>query len=211
VKIDRVSLGKNVPGTYGRCCVVHPAGRTLGFGGALEPYDGRFFKGEVYFGSYDIYANTLELKTIPPPFPGIIYECRPFCTLPDRDGIFFYECVARKGKVQRRRTWVYDVARNRFTDLKPKRQPPDEPGTVVYLEGQEAIFAAVGRDQQWIYSFKHNTWAPLPLQSDTRFGFDPVYTQLVYVAKYGVLVSVGAASRGTAVMRPDVRGVKWKD
>ena len=52
----------------------------------------------------------------------------------------------------------------------------------------------------------------MPLERDReRFAFDPVYTQLDYVARYGVLVSVGAASRGTAVMRPDVGGAKWEE
>ena len=204
VRIDKVDIGENVPGTYGRCCVVHRDGTVYGFGGALEPYDGRFFQGENYFSVYNIYKNTLSIRKIPPPFPGIVYECRPFCTLGDRKQIFFYECVAKKGKPLRRRTWVYDIAANRFTDLAAQRHPGDEPGTVAYLEGQHAVFAAIGRDQQWIYSFPRNTWAPLPLKSDSKFAFDPVYTQVVYVAKYGVLVSVGSASRGTAVMRPDV-------
>ena len=210
LEIAKVTLGDKVPGTYGRCCVVHPDGRVFGFGGALEPYDGRFFEGEVCFSSYDIYKNTLEVKRIPPPFPGIVYECRPFCTLPEKNQIFFYECVAQKGQVERQRTWVYDIAANRFTDLEPKRQPPGQPGTVAYLEGQDAVLAAIGRDQQWVYSFARNTWAPLPLASDSKFEFDPVYTQLDYVAKYGVLVSVGAASRGTAVMRPDASKAKWE-
>ncbi len=209
VEIGKVDVGEKVPGTYGRSCVVHPDGRVFGFGGALEPYDGRFFAGESYFSVYDVYANTLSIRKVPPPQPGITYECRPFCTLPDRDQIFFYECVARKGKIERQGTWVYDIKANRFTNLRAKRHPPDEPGTVEYLDGQGAVFAAIGRDQQWVYSFRHNTWAPLPLEADGRFAFDPVYTQLVYVAKYGVLVSVGAASRGTAVMRPDVSAVKW--
>lgn len=213
VRIDRVKLGEKVPGTYGRCCLVHPAGQVLGFGGALEPYDGRFFKGENYFSVYDIYRNTLAVRSIPPPQPGIVYECRPFCTLADRNQVFFFECVRRKDKIERQRTWVYDVEKNAFTDLKPKRQPPDEPGTVLYLQGQDAVWAAIGRDQQWVYSFRRNTWAPLPLQTDpprARMQFDPVYTQVVYVAKYGVLVSVGSASRGTTVMRPDVRAVTWR-
>ena len=210
LQIDKVEMGKGVPGTYGKPCCVHPDGRVVGFGGALEPYDGRFFAGENYLSIYDVYKNTLTMKKIPPPFPGIIYECRPFCTLPDRNQLFFYECVARKGKVERQRTWVYDIASNRFTDLKPKRQPPDEPGTVLYLEGQDAVWGAFGREGQWVYSFNHNAWAPLPLEADGRFGFDPVYTQVVYVAKHGVLVGVGSASRGTAVMRPDASAIQWE-
>jgi len=241
LRIDKVEMGEGVPGTYGKPCVVFPDGRVVGFGGALEPYDGRFFEGENYLSIYDIYKNTLAMKKIPPPCPGFVYECRPFCALPDRNQVFFYECVVKDKKIERQRTWVYDLATNRFIDLKPKRQPPvaDEPGTVEYLEGQDAVWAAIGRDQQWVYSFQRNTWAPLPLvggvsivggvspRRDTRdgdvpptttrdetsrpqFEFDPVYTQVVYVPSRRVLVGVGNASRGTAVMRPDVSQVKWE-
>lgn len=223
VEIDEVEMGEGVPGTYGKPCVVFPDGRVVGFGGALEPYDGRFFEGENYVALFDIYDNTLTMKKVPPPCPGVVYECRPFCALPDRDQVFFYECVVRDGRIERQRTWVYDVAANRFIDLRPKRQPSaaDEPGTVAYVEDQQAVFAALGREEQWVYSFEHNTWAPLALKvgadgeatpnatSRPQFAFDPVYTQLDYVAKYGVLVSVGAASRGTAVMRPDLSAVDW--
>ena len=209
-RIAEVTLGQGVVGTYGRCCLVHPDGRIFGFGGSLEPYDGRFFPDEAYFSVYDVYRNTLAVRAVPKPRPGITYECRPFCTLADRDQVFFYECVAKNGKARRQGTWVYDVAANRFRDLKPPRHPPDEPGTVEYIAGQEAVFAAVGRDQQWVYSLRRNRWARLPLKTaDGRFGFDPVYSQVVYVARYGVLVSVGHAGRGTAVMRPDVRQVDW--
>jgi hypothetical protein len=209
VRIARLDIGEKVPGTYGRPCCVHPDGRVFGFGGGLEPYDGRFFAGESYFSVYDVYRNTLSIRRIEPPVPGIVYECRPFCTLGDRDQIFFYECVARQGKIERQGTWVFDVKTSRFSNLHARRHPPDEPGTVLYLEHQDAVWAAIGRDQQWVYSFRHNTWAPLPLESDSPLGFDPVYTQVVYAAKYGVLVGAGSASRGTAVMRPDVRAARW--
>jgi hypothetical protein len=32
---------------------------------------------------------------------------------------------------------------------------------------------------------------------------------MVYSPKYGVFVNLGSASRGTAVMRPDLKAVKW--
>ena len=85
----------------------------------------------------------------------------------------------------------------------------EEPGTVLYLDGQDAVFSALGRDQQWIYSFKQNTWAELPIASDGPIGFAGPYCQMVYVAKYGVLVNTGWASRGTSVMRPEVRRMQW--
>lgn len=222
-RIGKVGKGPRVPGLYGMPHLVHLAGQVLGFGGALEPYDGRFFAGEVYFANYDIYQNKLSLRTIPPPFPGIVYECRPFCTLPDSNQIFFYECVTDKeGNIKRQGTWVYDIKENRFTNLKPRRMPEfkpkpgsQAPATVEYLEGQDAVIAVLregwgGPWQQWVYSFKHNTWAPLPRDSDSEIGFTSPYGQMVYVAKYGVLVNMGSASKGTAVMRPDVSQVKWE-
>lgn len=36
------------------------------------------------------------------------------------------------------------------------------------------------------------------------------YAQVVYSAKYGVVIHVGAQSRGTAVMRPDLSRIRWE-
>jgi hypothetical protein len=83
--------------------------------------------------------------------------------------------------------------------------------TVEYIDGQNAVFAAVGANEQWGYSFKENSWAPLPMDGDdSKMGFAGPYAQTVYSAKYGVLVNLGAASRGTALMRPDFSRVKWE-
>jgi len=54
-----------------------------------------------------------------------------------------------------------------------------------------------------------NTWAPLALETDAPMGFASPYAQVVYCAKYGVLVNVGSPSRGTAVMRPDFTRLRW--
>jgi len=199
-KIEKVTLGDGVPGTWGQPHLVHPDGKVYGFGGALEPYDGRFFPDELYFNIYDIYANTLEVKKVPPPHPAPVLEYRPFCTIPERNQIFFYEYREGHGHA----TWVYDVAKNRFTDLKPKRQPPDQVGTVLYLPEQDTVFAPAGREEQWVYSFRHNTWAPLPVEGK-QVRFDPVYAQTVFVAEYGVLVNLPK----TELMRPDLDDVKW--
>jgi len=203
--IGKVDLGPGVPGSYGRAHLADPAGKVLGFAGHLEPYDGRFFKDEAYFSSYDVHTNQFSVRKIPAPTPAWVGECRPFCYLADRNQVFFYEYRAGGGHA----TWVYDVKANRFTDLKPKRQPPGDPRTVVYLPDQGAIFAVIGKGEQWIYSFKHNNWAPLPLASDTAMGFASPYAQVVYAAKHGVLVNVGSHSRGVAVMRPAVGAISW--
>lgn len=211
VEITKVEMGEGVPGTYGKPCVAFPDGRVIVLGGALEPYDGRFFERENYAGIYEIYRNTLTMRKVPPPSPGVVYECRPFCAVPDRNQVFFYECVVRGSRIERQRTWVYDIASNRFLDLKPKRQPTaaEEPGTVLYLEGQDAVFAALGRDQQWVYSFQRNTWTELPMASDGPVAFARPYCQMVYVGKYGVLVNTGSAGRGTSLMRPDLSELRW--
>ena len=130
-------------------------------------------------------------------------ECRPFCFAADRDQIFFYEYDK---KHRRQTTWVYDVKTNRFIDLEPDVQPDGVPAVAEYVDGQGAVFAVIDRKTQWVYSFKHNTWAPLPLTGDRpNFQAGP-YGQVVYVAKYGVLVCV---SGRTAVMRPDVSKLNW--
>ena len=208
-----VTVKKSDPkmGTFGATHMATPDGRVIGFGGTLEPYDGRFFKSEVYFNSLDIYTNVLTIKKVPPPHPGHVYEYRPFCFLPDKDQVFFYEIVIdrKTRKPSRERTWVYDVKSNRFRNLSPKVQPGVQPTTVEYVNGQNAVMA-VTRSRQWVYSFDRNTWKELPLQSDRRMGFAGPYGQMVYSAKYGVFVNMGSASRGVAVMRPDVSKIEWE-
>jgi len=188
-------LGKGVSGTWGQPHVVDPAGMIYGFGGALEPYDGRFFPDELYFNQYGIYSNELRIKKVEKPYPAPVLEYRPFCYLPDKRRIFFYEYRKDHGHA----TWVYDIKKNRFIDLKPKRQPPGQVGTVLYLQDQNAVFAPAGRDRQWVYSFDKNTWAPLAVKGELS-RFDPVYAQTVYVPEYGVLVNLPK----TEIMRPDV-------
>ena len=140
----RVSKDSKLPGVYGRASLATPDGRVLGFGGGLEPYNGRFFPAEVYFSSFDARHNELAVTKVsggPPCCPG---EDRPFCFLPDRNQVFYYECVGGKDNIERQGTWVYDVKINAFRDLKPKRQPPGSPRTVEYVAGQDAVFAVVG-------------------------------------------------------------------
>jgi len=194
-KINKVALGDDVPGTWGQPHVVDPAGMVYGFGGALEPYDGRFFADELYFSQYDIYNGTLHVKKVEKPYPAPVLEYRPFCYLPDKRQIFFYEYRKDHGHA----TWVYDVEKNVFIDLEPKRQPMGQVGTVLYLQDQNAVFAPADRDQQWVYSFEKNTWAQLAVKGQLS-RFDPVYAQTVYVPEHGILVNLPK----TEVMRPDV-------
>jgi hypothetical protein len=81
---------------------------------------------------------------------------------------------------------------------------------VEYLPAQKAVFAIIGRDEPWVYSLERNTWAKLPTTADKPTGYATPYAQLVYVAKYGVLVNTGSASGGLAILRPDVSAAKWE-
>ena len=61
------------------------------------------------------------------------------------------------------------------------------------------------RAEQWVYSFERNAWAPLPGRGEEA-GLATPYTQMVYVARSGVLVNLPR----TAVMRPSVREMAWE-
>jgi hypothetical protein len=211
-RIARVARGKGADGVWGAVHVADPAGTILGVVGNREQYYGKTFP-ELFVSLYDTYANTLDVRNVPPPYPQRWPECRPFCMLPPKAEVFFYEYNRH---TKRQVTWVYEVKANRFCDLKPKRQPtPGEPLTVEYIDGQDAVLAIIQnrprkKQEQWVYSLKRNTWAELPVESDGRVGFTGPYGQMVYVAKYGVLVNTGSANHGTSVMRPDASRIQWK-
>ncbi|MGC4115119.1 MAG: hypothetical protein QM765_11030 [Myxococcales bacterium] len=165
------------------------------------------FPGESYFASLDVARSKLTVQKVTGGPLSDPNEDRPFAFLPDKNQVFFYECVVTNGAIERQGTWVYDVAANSFTDLKPARQPPADPQTVEYLSTQNAVFAVIRGGQQWIYSFDRNTWAPLPMASDSPMVFETPYAQTVYSAKYGILVNLGR--NGTAAMRPDITQMTW--
>jgi RNA polymerase sigma factor (sigma-70 family) len=203
--IKDVDLGKGVPGRYGAAHVAAPEGRVLGFSGGLRPATPR---GPSCVSDYDIYTGKLTVRKAQAPRPGAVGECRPFCYLAGKNRIFYYEYAkARGGKPARQRTWVYDVKTARFTDLKPKHQPPGVITGTVYMADKDAVFAGMGRSgEQWVYSFKKKDWAELP----GKGRFSGPYAQMGYFPKYGVVVHVGSASRGTKVMRPDPGAAKWE-
>lgn len=164
---------------------------------------------DAYVSCYDIYSDALTITKVPPPYPSGQPESRPFCLAPDRKQIFMqcYDSKAKKAAA----TMVYDIAGNKFIDLQPKRQPPGIAAGVAYLEGQNAVLASIDcgarKFEQWVYSFEKNDWAPLPLAADPGFAFQAPYTQMDYVAKYGVLVNFAGR---TFVMRPDVKTLAWE-
>jgi hypothetical protein len=208
LEIEQIERTPPTAGFYGNPHMASADGKAMGFGGALHPYDGRFFAGETYFSVLDIYENSLKLKKVPPPMPDPVLECRPFCYLPDREVVFFFETGSKRKTPPR--AWTYDFAANQFTPLQAKSHPPGDPLTVLYLEGQDAVFALMktsGEDQPqpWIYCLRRNDWAPLPTQSEHDVHFQRPYAQTVYSAKYGVLINLP----GTELMRPDVSSVRW--
>lgn len=202
--VAKLTRDPRAPGTFGWPHMTTPDGQVVGFGGRMEPYNGRF-SNHVNFFSYDIYSGDLTVAGVPAPFPSARGEVRPFCFVPDRGKkgqVFVFEFENKQPK-----TWIYDVDGNAFTEIKPKRQPAGPAHTVEYLVGQGAVYAAIGSQEQWIYSFERNDWVQIPVRADgCKFGFSERYAQLVYSAKYGVLVNLPA----TLLMRPDVSQVKWE-
>jgi RNA polymerase sigma-70 factor (ECF subfamily) len=206
IGITDIDLGK-APGTYGAAHVVSPQGRVLGFSGSLRPATR---SGPHCVSDYDIYTGKLTIRAPQGPRPAPVGECRPFCFLTGKNRIFYFECGrARKGKTARRRTWVYDVATNSFTDLKPEHQPPAAVNGALYMADKDAVFAGVGRGgDQWVYSFEKKDWGRLPAKKGARFSTP--YAQMGYFPRYGVIVHVGNANKRTVIMRPDLGAVKWE-
>ena len=206
-KIDEVVWGEGITGTYAGVHIASPDGRVMGFGGILEPYDGRQCPDILHFASYDIKSSKLTVKNVSKPYPGVVLEVRPFCFIADKGkqgSVFFYEYNKGSGG---HATWIYDIADNKFTKLSPKRQPPAaQLGTVGYMPDQKAVFAVFPNlkgDEMWVYSLEKNDWAPLPLTGKVKF--QHVYTQTLYAAKYGVVINLP----GVEIMRPDVNKAKW--
>jgi hypothetical protein len=188
--------------------VVDPAGRIMGFGGALRPAAPRE---PGHFSIYDIDAKTLTVRRVDDPKPDPVREGRPFCYLPDRDQVFYLEeARAKDPSKAEMRTWVYNVSTNKFEQLGPKHSPVQGEVTVAeYLQDEKAVYAVIRASsnrehEEWIYSFDRNDWARLAT-TGVKSHFTQPYGQLAYVADYRVLVSV----RGTYVLRPDVDAAKW--
>jgi hypothetical protein len=208
---ESISKVGKVDGVWSACSVVDPRGYVLGFVGDRTRYYGEGYP-NVYVSIYDVYRGRLEIRNTGKAHPGRPAQGRPFCFAAGRNAIFFQEYGPAQGRTRatkRQRTWLYDVERNSWKDLKPARQPGVAPGVVEHLDGQDAaILLADGGDGvaiQWVYSFKRNAWAPLP-HAGARFKVGKPYGQVAYAARYGVLV---AAAGETAVMRPDVGAVNW--
>ena len=197
----------SIPDDFDGVHMVDPAGRILSMQlVAVQRYDVRTAK--CVFRCYDIKANKLTVRQIDRPFPnGSGGECRPFCYLPDRDGVFWCEFNfnEKTNPNGAKRTWVFDVKANTWTDLNPKHPLPGLPVAVEYVQPAKCvlgIFNVGGKDEQWVYSFDKNAWSPLELKAEGgKLSFQHPYGQMVWVNKFGVLVNCAG---GTWVMRPQL-------
>ena len=212
-KVRETIVDKGIDQPIGDVHVVDPAGLVIGVSGLPAGYYSANYKTR-HISIYDIYARRLVVRKVEKPYPERVGECRPFCCLADRKQVFFFEYRAERktGKVLRRGTWLYDLETNRFTNLKPPREPEGMPLVVEYIEGQNAVLAVIhcrGKGvEQWVYSLERNRWAPLPLKAEGKRlpQFQRPYGQMLYVARYGVLVNLP----GTWLMRPDVKAAEWE-
>jgi hypothetical protein len=191
---------------------VEPAGTDYSrIGTWLAAPDGRVLSPET---RYDVYANRVTAAKAANPGPKQPGECRPYCFLPDKGAkgqIFYFDSRA---------VWTYDIETETWKNLQAKNTPPPgpaprewaTPNVVEYVQGQDAVWAVIQTDwqqqNQWVYSFQRNAWAPLPLECDAKPCFQTPYGQVVYDAKHGVLVAVPHG--GTAVMRPDFSQLAWR-
>jgi len=201
MRIHKVTFENGAKDCVGSAHVVDPAGRIIGFGGTLRPAE-RYEK--PHFSIFDIDTQTLIIRKLSEPYPARMGEGRPFCYVPGRDQVFYL----RSGKPQ---TWVYDVKSNRFKNMNPQRSPSAGGVTLAeYVPGQDMVYVVMsikGGYEEWVYSYERNDWAQLKTIGDKRQRmFSRPYSQLAYVPRYGVVVSV----RGTQIMRPDFNTLNWQ-
>lgn len=166
----------------------------------------------------DLNENKLIVKEVPKPFPEQrgLGEGRPFCYASDRD-----QLILMNGKPEdaaknfsedikkfplRQVTFAYDFKGNKFSELPARKTPPVRAIQVVeYCDAQKSLLAVLG-DQLWVYSFEKGDWAELEMKTEGgKMNFQHPYSQLVWVAKYGVFVNFAGS---TWVMRPDFNQIK---
>ncbi|HOX05332.1 MAG TPA: kelch repeat-containing protein [Planctomycetota bacterium] len=218
LKIGAIERPEKVPPAL-YVSVADPKGRLFTLIGEAPGYYAanniRFF-----VSCLDLNENKLVVKDVPKPFPEQrgLGEGRPFCYASDRDQIILmngkpedasrnYSEDAKKFPLKQV-TYAYDFKENKFSELPAKKTPPVRPVQVVeYCEAQKCLLAVLG-DQQWVYSFEKGDWAELEMKTEGgKMGFQHPYSQMVWVAKYGVFVNFAG---NTWVMRPDFSQVKWE-
>lgn len=164
-------------GFWGATLLSTPDGRLIGFG--EDHSAGAYVPAKPHFcvSIYDANRNTLECReTSKPVSAGISGECSGFCFLADRDQVLMVG----------RATVVYDIKANVWKDLEAKGQPTEQLLGLAHIIDQKAVWA-VTKTSEYLYSLETNTWRRL---GDKKIKFGGPYAQVVYCAKYGVLVSV---------------------
>jgi hypothetical protein len=202
----------------GRPSVVDPAGIVYGIDIVPErAYHNASVGTRIY--ARNIYTGKTTITEVPAPWPYVQPESRSFCMLPDRQQIFLQDANWKRLNGDEdavgpaTRTLVYDIKANRFIDLEPANQPPGKATGTAYIQDQGVILCAIDTGdrhmEQWVYSLEENRWAQFPLNvaGERKFAFQNPYTQMDYVAKYGVLVNFAGR---TFVMRPDFSKFNWQ-
>jgi hypothetical protein len=202
----------------GRPSVVDPAGIVYGIDIVPERAYHNASVGTRIHG-HNIYTGKTTITEVPAPWPYVQPESRPFCMLPDRGQIFLQDANWKRLKGQKgavgpaTRTLVYDIEANRFIDLQPANQPPGKATGTAFIQEQGVILCTIDtgdrKMEQWVYSLEKNCWARLPLNvaGERKFTFQNPYTQVDYVAEFGVLVNFAGR---TFVMRPDFGKFDWQ-
>ena len=192
--ISDMHMGEGVAAGIGFANLSDPTGRMLGFvGGFVWPGN------QGVFSTLDVYTNRLTLQKMPAGGPGYPGEGIYHCYVAPMKKLFI---LTNKG------TFLYDPEANAYTDLKPRVQPDSGKGRVnmvLSLDGHDAVYAIVNGGEEWVYSFKHNTWARFKTNKPGVVIPGP-YGQMGYAAKYGVLVSTR-----DGVLRPDLGQVNWDE
>lgn len=198
-KVPDVTFGQEVDRAIGFVNLADPSGRMLGMVGGFVWNGGK----QGTFSILDVYADKLKVQLMPVGGPGGIGEGTQHCYVAPLKKMF---AVGPKG------TFLYDPDTNAWTDLKARGQPlvntNNRTNVVLSLDGHDAVYVWAngqsGKGKEWVYSFKHNAWAPLKTNRTSLKDWGGPYGQIGYAAKYGVLVSTIEG-----VMRPDLSAVDW--
>jgi hypothetical protein len=204
-----------------------PPRRTVGYGTYPTQFgmakDGKVCGGKFDFTVLDPVSGkftTTKAGNRPPPSAGADGGesfAQVYCE--QRNVLFAY---GRRGK-NGTETWLYDIAKNEWRNLKPKKSPPAKPrrggqcaGIQIWVPDADLVLAMVKREKLqdhppfWVYSFKHNTWAPLPVKVQGKkprnWGTD-VWEQMIYSRTLKAFVRTKHG--WTWILRPDFSAIDW--
>jgi HEAT repeat protein len=128
---------------------------------------------------YDVHRNEWTTMHPPAPRPGEKSE-QPGAYDPVTARFIM---VADKDAKGRGRTWAYDLAANRWTELKPSNPPPHGRVPMVYDSANDVMLMfmpATSRTRVWVYHLRQNKWEeapevyPSPSYHCSDASYDPV-------------------------------------